>query len=478
LAGDGNSVAMGLLFYPRGGSAQVAGYLSRALVAQGWQVTLACGSLGGGGALGNAATFFAGIDTVPAAYDDAVARWVRGEDPMDAPFPMHPSYEDREDAPDRSFSRVSPHQGGRMVEAWARLIGGSADLRGARIFHLHHLTPIHEAAAKVMGGVPIVTHLHGTELKMLDAIAREQPGVGQGPHARWWAARMGEAARCADATVVISPHQRSETVRLLGLDPATVHLLPDGVDVERFAVRRLGNDERRERWLDWLVRNPQGWDEASKVPGSVRYAKAEVIDSFFDARTGEPRPVLIFVGRFLGFKRVPLLVRAYARARGRMSVPAPLVIWGGAPGEWEGEHPHSVVTRAGVGGVFFAGWRGHDDLPLGLACADCFVAPSTDEPFGLVYLEAMACGLPVIGTLSGGPPSFIDVAPGEPDGWLVPPDDEEALAEAILQAVNDSAERIRRGENAARHIRDTYSWNGLAGRFTQLYEQVTAAHRP
>ena len=218
-----------------------------------------------------------------------------------------------------------------------------------------------------MGGVPIVTHLHGTELKMLDAIAREQPGVGQGPHARWWAARMGEAARRADATIAISPHQRSEAVRLLELDPATVHLLPDGVDVERFAVRRPSDDERRERWLDWLVRDPQGWDEESKLPGSIRYAQDEVMDAFFDAETGAPRPVLMFVGRFLGFKRVPLLVRAYARARARMSVPAPLVIWGGAPGEWEGEHPHTVATREGVEGVFFAGWRGHDDLPLGLA---------------------------------------------------------------------------------------------------------------
>ena len=262
---------MGLLFYPRGGSAQVAGYLSRALVAQGCQVTLACGSLGAEGAHGNAATFFAGVDTVPAAYDDAVARWKRGEDPMDAPFPMHPSYEDREDAPDRAFSKVSPQQGGQMVAAWARLIGGSARLRRAEIFHLHHLTPLHEAVATALGGVPIVTHLHGTELKMLDAIARDQPGVGQGPHARWWAERMAEAARRADATIAISPHQRSEAVRLLGLDPATVHLLPDGVDAERFAVRRPSDDERRERWLDWLVRNPQGWDEESRLPGSIRY---------------------------------------------------------------------------------------------------------------------------------------------------------------------------------------------------------------
>ena len=129
-------------------------------------------------------------------------------------------------------------------------------------------------------------------------------------------------------------------------------------------------------------------------PGSVRLQRGggarRVLRRRNRART---RPVLMYVGRFLAFKRVPLLVRAYARARERMTVPAPLVIWGGWPGEWEGEHPHTVVTRERIKGVFFDGWRDHDQLPLGLSCADCFVAPSTDEPFGLVYLEAMACEL-------------------------------------------------------------------------------------
>ena len=54
---------------------------------------------------------------------------------------------------------------------------------------------------------------------------------------------------------------------------------------------------------------------------------------------------------------------------------------------------------------------------------------------------------------------------------------EAALADAILQAVNDSSERRGRGENAARHVRDTYSWNGLASRFTHLYERVAAARQ-
>ena len=57
----------------------MAGYLARALPEVGWQVTLACGSLGVAGALSNAGSVFAGVDIVVARYDDAVARWERGE---------------------------------------------------------------------------------------------------------------------------------------------------------------------------------------------------------------------------------------------------------------------------------------------------------------------------------------------------------------------------------------------------------------
>jgi len=82
----------------------------------------------------------------------------------------------------------------------------------------------------------------------------------------------------------------------------------------------------------------------------------------------------------------------------------------------------------------------------------------------------MACELPVIGTLSGGPPSFINTTPDEPDGWLVPPDDETALANAMVTAINDKAERTQRGINAHRHAREQYSWRQVADRVTQLYE--------
>ena len=86
-----------------------------------------------------------------------------------------------------------------MVAAWSRADRRLARAADARVFHLHHLTPIHEAAAAVMPDVPIVTHLHGTELKMLDAIARGERASARartragGPSA--WARRRAARTR-------------------------------------------------------------------------------------------------------------------------------------------------------------------------------------------------------------------------------------------------------------------------------------------
>src|SRR5919201_6996645 len=105
-------VVMGLLFFPRGGSAQVARYLARSL--PGWDVTIACGSLGAPGELSHAATFYAGLDVRPLDYTPLAS----APDPVAAGF--QPSYEDRPGAPDRVFAGVDDADYERLVGIWER----------------------------------------------------------------------------------------------------------------------------------------------------------------------------------------------------------------------------------------------------------------------------------------------------------------------------------------------------------------------
>ena len=191
--------------------------------------------------------------------------------------------------------------------------------------------------------------------------------------------------------------------------------------------------------------------------------------------------MLIFVGRFTHQKRLPLLLRAYARARREHGLRAPLLVWGGFPGEWEGEHPVSLVRAERIPGVFFTGWRGHDELPTGLGCADVFVSPSVGEAFGQVFIEAMACGLPVVAAASGGPLSFVNDDPTAPNGWLVTPDDEAALAAALTEATTGPTaptERATRATNALAQVRARFTWQGAAHHVVGLYDQVSAPRTP
>jgi D-inositol-3-phosphate glycosyltransferase len=498
---------MGLLFYPRGGSAQVARYLGEALDRKGWPVRLFTGSLGEPGAAANAATFFAELDVVAADFTPALEAFERRDDPMATEIPLHPSFEDRVGAPDRLFAALDDREAERQVAAWERLFaeGGAGE---AALAHLHHLTPQHDALARVAPNLLVVAHLHGTELKMLDGIQRRRElalrlgtdlagmaaGAGSGlvearlteeerelfQATRWeawrhgdaWEARLQASAQRASRIVAISTHDRDEAVRLLAIDTSRVEVISNGVDAEFFDRHRLGPGERLARWCSWLIDDPRGWD-ASGVAGSVRY-RADDLALFADPKTGEANPVLLYVGRFLGFKRVPLLVRAYQRARSSFQRPAALVVCGGHPGEWEGEHPVEVARSGGSEGIFFAGWRGHDDLPEGLNAADVLVAPSVDEPFGQVYLEAMACGLPVIATRSGGPLSFVNTVRERPNGWLVDPDDEAGLAGTLIEVVNDPPKRLARGEAAYEQIRGAYAWDTIATRVASLYEDMLA----
>src|SRR5260370_13394497 len=151
-------VVMGLMFYPRGGSAQVAGGLAHVLAGQRWDVTIVSGSLRLPGRPGDAHLFFSGLDVSPIDYTAALS----AADPLRADSPLHPSYEDRPGAPDRVFATVDDTTYEHLVASWAQVLR-QAGAATAALLHLHHLTPLNESARRVAPSGLGAGHLHGTD---------------------------------------------------------------------------------------------------------------------------------------------------------------------------------------------------------------------------------------------------------------------------------------------------------------------------
>jgi glycosyltransferase involved in cell wall biosynthesis len=444
------------IFFPRGGSAHVLRSLARELPTHGWAVTIVSGSRHDGRP-GDAARFYAGLDVREVDFTAALA----APDPMHPPAgaaPMHPSYEDRPGAPDRIFAALDDAVYARQVDAWAHALR-AAGAASADVLHLSHLTPINAAAARVAPHVPVVGHLHGTELLMLERIAAGAPASWT--HAGAWAERMRTWAQACARLILLSETQIGRAVDALGIDPARCTVMPNGYDPRAFAPAAEPVD-RRALWRRCLVTEPRGWRPGQDA-GSVAYAEADL-----DAFAG--RPTLLYVGRFTEVKRVGLMIAAYARARERFATRAPLVTVGGHAGEWEGEHPYDTIVRLGVPGVFLAGWHNHDELPELLHASDALVLASVREQFGQVIVEAMACEVPPIAVDRYGPSQIVE---NGRTGWLVEPDDEAALAAAMAEAVGDGAERRRRARAALAEARAHYSWPAIAGTMAATLDEAT-----
>jgi glycosyltransferase involved in cell wall biosynthesis len=442
---------MGLLFFPRGGSAHVARNLAAALPAAGWDATVLSGSARPDG---DATAFYAGLDVH--ALD--MTRALTASDPMAADPPLHPSYENRPDAPDRWMASLDEAELAHQVEAWsgALLRAGAPD---ADVLHLHHLTPLHEAAARVAPQVPVIGHLHGTELLMLEQLEPGHP----------WRRRLTRWAERCERFVVLSEGQAERVGALLGVGPERCTWIPNGFDPAAFGPRPAGGAERLAHWRRHLADAPRGWRPGAGA-GSVTYEAAEV-----EAAFAPGHPVLLYVGRFTSVKRTALLIEAHQRAQAAARTRMPLVLLGGFPGEWEGEHPMDTVARLGARDVFLAGWHGHDELPSFLNAADAVVLPSVREQFGQVLVEGMACGLPAVAADAHGPAEIVEDGA---TGWLVVPDDAGDLARALAEVAADRHERERRGRLALAVARERYAWPALAERVAAVYADVRESTSP
>jgi D-inositol-3-phosphate glycosyltransferase len=257
---------------------------------------------------------------------------------------------------------------------------------------------------------PVIQMFH-TLGALKNAVARSE--AEREPEARVVA--EGRIVASADRIVAANPVERAHLAWYYGADVERVRVIPCGVDLDLFQ------------------------------PADPRAARA---------RLGlQAEHVLLFVGRLAPIKGVETLLRALAAARadGLGGADVRLVVVGGAKDErWDGERGALRELAATLGVARWVDFRGPQPqaaLPDYYAAADLCVMPSLYESFGMVALEAMACGSAVIASRVGGLQTTVRDGI---TGLLVPEGDPCALAETITRTLDDSALRWRLGREGVR----------------------------
>jgi D-inositol-3-phosphate glycosyltransferase len=187
----------------------------------------------------------------------------------------------------------------------------------------------------------------------------------------------------------------------------------------------------------------------------------------------EVEPIILYVGRFDPRKGIETLVRAC----GTLQNHARLVIVGGSDPEkadgLERKRIAGIVEEIGLQKkTLFVGQVGHDRLPLYYAAADVCIVPSHYEPFGLVAIEAMACGTPVIASAVGG---LVSTVVPDTTGLLVPPKNAPALSAAIDQLLADPQWAQQLGVQGSLWVGEHFNWPRVATQLDTLYKSLTGS---
>ncbi len=278
-------------------------------------------------------------------------------------------------------------------------------------------------------GIPLVHTFHALGVVK----KRHQGALDTSPPGRV-AAEERIARRC-DHVIATATDEVFELLRM-GVDVRRVSVVPCGVDLELF--RPVGPVEER-------------------TPGRAR---------------------IVVVSRLVQRKGVGNVISALAELPG-----VELVVAGGPERAELGSDPEAcrlaaLADELGLADrVDFRGRVAREDLPALLRSADAAVCVPWYEPFGIVPLEAMACGVPVVASAVGG---LLDTVVDGETGVLVPPRSPERLAEVLRELLADGEARERMGRAGVERTRARYSWGLVADQTLRVYESLPRrrAHRP
>lgn len=173
--------------------------------------------------------------------------------------------------------------------------------------------------------------------------------------------------------------------------------------------------------------------------------------------------LISFVGKLAEFKGIDVLIDAAAIYQKELPKSTTVIV---GFGQLDGAL-REQAARLGLDRIRFLGHQHQPAVARIYAAASVSVVPSRVEPFGLVAIEAMACGTPVVATNAGGLPDFVN----DDVGGLVQMDNPKELAQRIIEEVNNDTKNSK-GKTAAKYALDGFSWSGVATKLVQLYDDV------
>lgn len=328
-----------------------------------------------------------------------------------------------------------------LLPQFARAVVARQALEGVGydLVHAHYwLSGSAGEVTKARWGVPLVASFHTlgrVKNRVLEEDSRELPDRLEAE---------GSIIAQADRILAPTPAESLHLVELYGADPERIRLVPPGVDLDRF--------------------HPGDADAAKKRLGL------------------QGKRVALFVGRLQPLKGPDVAIRAVAEAiRRDPASTADLVLVlvggpsGGADRTLEVARLMEITSEERIADrVRFVPPMPHEELPSVYQAADALLVPSLSESFGLVALEAQACGIPVIASAVGGLPYVVSEGRG---GLLVPGHDASAYATRLLAILTDPLLAARLSAGARVHA-SRYSWDVTTERMRSVYEELSPTGDP